>query len=89
MPSSGMLHRVALVGTEGFEGKSVPTKVTRCKIPEYGIFHSHRLENLKSYSQLYATATANTIDMHRYNLFFSYHVLSSTMIQTGSHEFET
>jgi hypothetical protein len=28
---------------------SVPTRVTRCDIPEYGILHSHRHENLRSY----------------------------------------
>jgi hypothetical protein len=40
MPSTGMLRRVALVRT------------TRRNIPEDGILHSHRRENLKSYISL-------------------------------------
>jgi hypothetical protein len=39
MASSGMLRRVVLVRT------------TRCNIPEDGILHSHRRENLKSYKR--------------------------------------
>jgi hypothetical protein len=31
---------------------SVLTRATRREIPEYGIFHSHRLENLKPHIAL-------------------------------------
>jgi hypothetical protein len=66
MPSSGMLRRVALVGTDVSEERianitlimeavrssetSVPTRVTRPDIPEDDILHSHRRETPKSYS---------------------------------------
>jgi hypothetical protein len=32
------------------------TKATRCHIPEHGILHSHRRENLKSYMALTSLA---------------------------------
>jgi hypothetical protein len=55
MASSGMLRRVALVRTDDSEElssseTSVLTSVTRPNIPEDGILHSHRSENLKSYT---------------------------------------
>jgi hypothetical protein len=54
MASSGMLRRVALVRTDVSEELSASetcalTRATRCNIPEDGILHSHRRENLKSY----------------------------------------
>jgi hypothetical protein len=70
MPSSGMLHSVALVKTDVSEERSASTirvprigalgttlavtsnrhtpRVTRCSIPEDGILHSYRHEDLKS-----------------------------------------
>jgi hypothetical protein len=44
MPFSGMLRR--------FGGKSVPTSAKLRNIPEDGILHSYRLEDLKSYVAL-------------------------------------
>jgi hypothetical protein len=67
MPSSGILHHVALVRTDVLEEvitsiirvtrigdleTSVLTRTTRRNIPEDGILHSHSRENLKSYIAL-------------------------------------
>jgi hypothetical protein len=59
MSSSGLLRRMALVRTDVSEEvsafiirvttTSVLTRPTRRNIPEGGILHSHRRENLKSY----------------------------------------
>jgi hypothetical protein len=53
--SSGLLRRVSLVRTDvseapGSSETSVLTRTTRRNNPEDTIFHSHRLENLKSYN---------------------------------------
>jgi hypothetical protein len=56
MVSSGMLRRVAAVGTDvseealSYSEMSVLTRGTRRNIPEDIILHSHRRENLKSYT---------------------------------------
>jgi hypothetical protein len=52
MPSSGMLRRVAVVRTDVWEERIVfiITRATRRNIPEDAILHSHRLENLRSYT---------------------------------------
>jgi hypothetical protein len=51
-----MLRRVALVKTDVSEDRSAPiirvTRATRCNVLEYGILHSYRSENLKSYTAL-------------------------------------
>jgi hypothetical protein len=56
MPSSEMLHRVDLVRADVSEEISDSvmrvTRATKRNIPEDGIFHSHRRENLKSYIAL-------------------------------------
>jgi hypothetical protein len=57
MPSSGMLCRMALARTEVSEKRiasetSVLTRATRRNLPENGIPHSHRRENLKYYIAL-------------------------------------
>jgi hypothetical protein len=59
MPSSGILCHVALVRTDILEEHSMEAlhssemsvliTATWCNIPEDGILHSHRRENLKSY----------------------------------------
>jgi hypothetical protein len=49
MTSSWMLRRVAHVRTDVSEER---TKAKRRNIPENGILHSHRRENLKSYIAL-------------------------------------
>jgi hypothetical protein len=55
MASSGLLRRVALVRTDlseapGSSETSVLTRATRRNNPEDTILHSHRRENLKSYT---------------------------------------
>jgi hypothetical protein len=45
-----MLRRVALVRAPRSSETSVLTRATRRHISEEGILHSHRRENLKSYS---------------------------------------
>jgi hypothetical protein len=53
MPSYGMLRRVALVRTDVLsKGRLLQESHVRGTIPEGGIFHSHRHENLKSYIAL-------------------------------------
>jgi hypothetical protein len=57
MASSGMLRRVALVRTDVSEAlssseTSVLTRATQHNIPEDTILHSHRHENIKSYTIL-------------------------------------
>jgi hypothetical protein len=66
MPSSGMLRRVALVRTDVSKETETPvlTRATWHNIPEDGILHSHRHENLKSYrikKCLYYSASIRTL----------------------------
>jgi hypothetical protein len=54
MPLSEMLRRLAVVRTDVSEAlnsskRRFLTRATRRNIPEDGILHSHRRENLKSY----------------------------------------
>jgi hypothetical protein len=49
MPSSGIWRREDLVWTDVSE-HPLYTRSTRRHIPEDGILHSHRRENLKSYN---------------------------------------
>jgi hypothetical protein len=65
MVSSGMLHRVALVRTDGSVAlssseTSVLTRAPGRNIPEDTILHSHRRENLKSYIVLSLIAQTTT-----------------------------
>jgi hypothetical protein len=52
MLSSGMLRRVALLRTDVSEERRLTRRATWRNIPEDGILHSYRRENLKSYTAL-------------------------------------
>jgi UDP-N-acetylglucosamine 2-epimerase len=77
MASSGMLRRVAIVGTDVSDAlnsseTSVRTRASRRNIPEDTILHSHRRENLKSYKPVpfktqfvYNRARAFCVQGHR------------------------
>jgi hypothetical protein len=51
VPSSPILVTLMMEALSSSE-TSVPARATRRKIPEDGILHSHRRENLKSYIAL-------------------------------------
>jgi hypothetical protein len=51
VPRSRILSTLKMEATHTSES-SVLTRSTRCHIPEYGILHSHRRENLEPYIAL-------------------------------------
>jgi hypothetical protein len=75
MVSSGLLRRVALVRTDiskeapGSYETSVLTRATRHNNPEHTILHSHRRENLKSYTVLVLTYSTTSIQCVGYMQF--------------------
>jgi hypothetical protein len=41
--------------------RSVPTRATERNIPEYGILHNHRRQNLKSYINIFVRCSSRWV----------------------------
>jgi hypothetical protein len=60
-----MLCHVALVRTDGSSEMLVLTRATLRNIPEDAILHSHRHENIKSYTKIDVLFTGNNFNILR------------------------